>query len=70
MVSICPSAMWVQTSSIVRFGLLIQLIRTVCVASMSALHLEKPSMLIEGTESAGPKGRKCLWGIFGVVIQS
>lgn len=26
-----------------------------CVTSMSALHLEKPSMLVEGTDRTGPK---------------
>lgn len=40
----------------------------VAVASMSALHLEKPSILMEAIDSAGPKGGDCLWR-FGIVIQ-
>lgn len=102
MVSICPSVVWVQTSSIARFGLLntadpyclcrisatsfipgmagrccvgpvwVSCMHTMskrlaAVASMSALHLEKPSILIEAIDSAGPEEGECLWR-FGIVI--
>ena len=87
MVSICLSVLWVQTSSIVRFGLLntadpycrcrisattfipgmagrccagpmwVSCMHTMskrlaAVASMSALHLKKPSILMEAIDSA------------------
>lgn len=35
-----------------------------CVTSMSALHLEKPSMLVEGTDRTGPKGVSALGHIW------
>lgn len=90
MVSMCPSLVWVQTSSILRFGLLktadpyclcrvsatsfipgmvgrccaglmwvscMQSMskRLAIVANISAVHPEKPSMLIETIDSAGPE---------------
>ena len=102
MASICPSVVWVQTSSIARFGLLntadpyflcqisatsfiagmagrccagpmwVSCMHTMSkrlavIASMSALQLEKPSMLIDAIDSAVPDGAECLWR-FGIVI--